>query len=333
MPKEPAIKLGEAVQGRLLKSWSGFVKKTKKNKSESEINQRRHPVNQSVLYKLKGIGQLEKVLNCSKSSLDKLSEDSNYYYHEPKKNNGKKRSCWVPKLRLRKVHEKLTYLLNKITIPSYLHSGTKKRSYKSNALEHANHHQVLKLDLEKYFPSCSKKSVFWFFYNELKMAKDIAGLLAGICTHNNCIPTGSPLSMILSYFTSKRMFDKLNALCERKEIIMTVYVDDITFSGKAINGNFKNEIINFIKKSGFKVKNKKTRLYDACQPKLITGVIIKGAKPFLRNKQHKKIYELRKKLSQETSEINKGKIKMQLNGHLSAASQIDKTFAGFISKN
>ena len=282
-----------------------------------------YDISQCALYKIKGLGQLEKILGLKQDTLQALSSDSNYLIREVNQPNNKTRKIQEPKINLKNLHARITRLLSDIKIPDYLHSGITGRSYITNAKCHVGNHPVLKLDIAKFYPSVSKKSVFHFFKNELMINAGLAGLLAELCTYDNYVPTGSPVSMLLAFLASNKMFNCLNEFAISHDIVMTVYVDDITFSGKNLNQDFKNSVIKIITASGFKVKASKTRLFKINSVKTVTGCILKDNTIFPRNTQHHKAYMIKKTIHAETDKISINRLKNKLTGHLSVIKQIE----------
>lgn len=92
--------------------------------------------------------------------------------------------------------------------------------------------------------------------------------------------------MPLAYFANKKMFDEIEsaAECAAK---MTIYVDDLTFSGAMLQKSFIGKIEAIAKKHGHKIHPSNTRFYSADEVKLITGAAIKGNKIAPRNKHLK----------------------------------------------
>ena len=298
------------------------MKKNQKIKPKIKRKNKAYEIDQCALYKLKGHGQLEKLLNKTELQLTKLTSDSNYRVELKNFKNKKSRIIQTPKSALFYVQTRVASLLARIITPDYLHSGVKKRSHVTNARNHIGKHSVLTLDITNYYESTTKNSVYWFFHHKLKMTSDIAGLLSEICTYNEYIPTGSPLSGILAYWASNKMFDRLNTFAERKNIRMTVFVDDITFSGTGIDKAFKNDVIKIIEGCGYKIKSSKTRLFKPTAPKTVTGVILKNNSMYVKNKQLHNINMLRKAIEKESSIETKLLVKKQI-GHLFSAGQIN----------
>ncbi|MBF4355323.1 RNA-directed DNA polymerase, partial [Vibrio anguillarum] len=91
---------------------------------------------------------------------------------------------------------------------------------------------------------------------------DIADILADICTCHNHIPTGSRISMPLAYWANCRMFEELESISGKHNVTMTVYVDDLTFSGEKVNRQLKSLVKKIISKHGHTMHPKKTKLYQ-----------------------------------------------------------------------
>lgn len=286
----------------------------KKNKKPCEIDQ-------CPLYKIRGHNQLEKIIGIEISKINEARSDKNYRVWIQEKPGKKAREIQEPNFLLHHIHKKIANHLLRVKVPDYLYSGIKSRSHIKNAIRHIGNHPILTLDISEFYKSVTKKSVYWFFREKLKMANDIAGLLAEICTYQGHIPTGSCLSMPLAYFTSSDMFNKLHKISCNKEITMTVYVDDITFSGNNVDKKFKKLIKNEIHASKFSVKSSKTKLFKKYSPKIITGVVIKEKSISVRNKQHEIITELRGNSDQK-----------KLISHLYAAGQIEPNFKRIAQK-
>ena len=92
--------------------------------------------------------------------------------------------------------------------------------------------------------------------------------------------------MPLAFWANIRMFNELENLSIKHDVSMTVYVDDLTFSGDNTNKLFRSCVNRIISKHGHTMHPTKTKLYKAEQPKLITGVVVKGNELKVRNEQH-----------------------------------------------
>lgn len=210
----------------------------------------------------------------------------------------------APEEDIKILQTRIKVLLSYIHVPDNIFSGVKKKSYYDNAAIHEGKPYIYKIDFTAFFPSISRDVVFRFFKEELQTSSDVASILTNLTTidltlcnikkpenveqfflkknlkTSNHLISGSPSSQILSYLVNHAMFNELQTLCDKYQVVMTVYVDDITFSSKhRIPYWFRNSVSQIIKKKHFMLSKKKVKMYSKNYPKLITGVVIgpKGA--------------------------------------------------------
>ena len=70
------------------------------------------------------------------------------------------------------------------------------------------------------------------------------------------------------------MFDEIYKVAKSRSITMTVYVDNISFTGKAVNEKFLEKIIQIIEKYQHKIKKEKIKFFPENGVKFVTGVAI-----------------------------------------------------------
>ncbi len=239
---------------------------------KSKKGRPRYSISQSPFYRLKSIHTLAKLLDVN---VDRLSPNdplfSMYREGEIVKTNGKIRPTETPVGALRIVHERILKLFKRIDIPDFVHS-VKGKSYITNAAQHIGNAQTYCLDIEQFFRSTRRHHVFDFFRNYMRCASDVAGILASLCTVENYLPTGSPISTLLSYFIHKETFDTLNNIAGEQNITMTLYVDDLTFSSRSVPYGFRKRVQNIIRGRGLRYH--KQRKFFQGSPREITGVIV-----------------------------------------------------------
>lgn len=249
------------------------------------------------LFNIKSKKHLAFVLKEERSLLKAISKSPHEFYRfAPKtiEKNGKKktRNIEEPNFILKPIHRKIHLLLSEIPTPDYLFSK-KKSSCVLNAKAHAScHGSTLNIDLENFFPSTSRIRVQQFFGYFLQYPRDVADFMADICTVNNHIPTGSPLSLMLAFWSNKPMFDELNRLAASRKIKMTIYVDDISFTGVAVNDKFKNKVSEIVTKYNHSINVDKIRFFGE-KLRFINGIAISenGLRP--SNKLSKEIRSLK----------------------------------------
>lgn len=221
----------------------------------------------------------------------------------------KPRLVEAPSHEIKKIQRIIKFQLNQITVPDYVFSGVKGKSYYGNAFMHMGNKYVYKIDLTSFFPCIPREFVYIFFITELNTSPDIANILTNLTTIDlvqcdikdiqgvesffmlknlkisNHLATGAPTSQILSYLVNKSMFDELYELSIKNNVIMTVYVDDVTFSStNKISYDFKNIVTRIITKYHYMISKSKVKSYSKQYPKLVTGVVLdKNGNPVPRN--------------------------------------------------
>lgn len=254
-----------------------------------------------------------------------------------------------PRAELKIVQKRIKNLLGRITVPENVFSGIKGRSYADNATFHIgpNPRYLFKIDLTAFFPSISREVVYNFFLSDLKCSPDIANVLTNFTTIDlskatirfpqpvydfllgknvtclNHLISGAPTSQILSYFVNHKMFDEMQFLSDKHSTIMTIYVDDVTFSSEQkITREFKEKIFHIIEKHNYQVSKGKVKSYTKKYPKLVTGVIIDAnGKLAVKNSLQNKIIIEHDYLRDHPDDL---KSRQRLRGLVTAARQVKK---------
>lgn len=264
-------------------------------------------------------------------------------------NKEKPRLIEPPREDLKNIQTKIKNMLGKIIVPNNIFSGIKGRSYIDNAIMHTGNKRryLFKIDMTAFFPSISREIVYQFFLNDLECSPDVANILTNFTTIDidksnvndidsinhflisknvscrNHLISGAPTSQILSYLVNHNMFDEMQSISNKNNVIMTVYVDDITFSSQyRISKKFKDDIISIVKKYNYQISKKKVKLYTKLYPKLVTGVIIdSNGKPAIKNSMRKRIIT---EFDYYKDNPKDEKCRDRLRGLLIAARQVDK---------
>lgn len=296
----------------------------KREKPKLKINtqNKSYSIHDSALYKVTSKKKLSRILLTSVDRLKYLTGDENYNVFTDS-TSGKPREIETPYPELDKVQTRIASLLCRIKQPDYLHSGIKGHSHVSNAKAHIGNHKVLTTDIKSFFPCTTKKMVFSFFHKVMKCPPDVADILSGLCTYSGYIPTGSRISMPLAFWANEPMFNTLHKISIKNSIKMTVFVDDITFSGNKINRGFVKQVQNIISNFGHAMHPDKTRLYNSSEIKIITGVAVSDTNIHITNKQHMNINQdmLQWLVTKDVFQIKK--LNERLLGRISSQSQID----------
>lgn len=288
--------------------------------SKSKLSSQ-YPLEKSPLYNLQSKKRLAKILNLKLDELIALTLlDSPYSgYEKINKESGKKRYIEEPDKPLKRVQVRIDSLLSRIEVPDYLHSPAKNKSFMTNAKVHQESKTMMKIDIKSYFPSTTSKRVYYYFHTILKCSPDVSGILARLTTHNQYLPTGSPSSPRLAYFSYVEMWDKIYHLVRKSNYLMTVYIDDLCVSGETISRKLFWQVKKIIYSFGLKYHKEK---FYPIQPFKVTGVIFHKNKLAVPNKHHHKIKNLKLEMNKESEEQRRQKIARQLQGCVAYANFI-----------
>ena len=98
----------------------------------------------NFLFKIGSKTKLCKYLGISKNDLNLLRQDDNYsIYEEPKHSGIGFRTIEAPNNKLKIVQKKINKALQKMSVPAYLCSGIKGKSFIDNALAHVQNRYFL----------------------------------------------------------------------------------------------------------------------------------------------------------------------------------------------
>lgn len=238
-----------------------------------------YPIERSPLYGITSIHNLADVLQIRVGRLRNLDYLTAQFKEGVTARNGKERKTETPVRSMRRVHNRVQGILSRIQTPEYLHSGKRKRSYLTNANSHEGQAQTFQVDIAKFYPSCTWHQVYLCFAKRFGCASDVAGIMATLLTYNDHIPTGSPNSSLLAYFVQKEMFDALDRLADQRSLRMSVLQDDVTFSGKKIDENFRARVRQTIRQHELTPKRSKQRYSHGGMKPEITGVVMTPTGP------------------------------------------------------
>jgi len=278
-----------------------------------------YPRNQSIFYKITSPQMLADRLRVTLDELNELCAASDNYKRWPDKKTG--RPIQEPKPELDKIHKRVAALLAKMETPDYLHSAIKGKSYITNASGHSVGTGCVKIDVRKFYPSVRSQAVHHFFLDRMLCTGDVAGILTKLLTVDGHLPTGSSSSPILSYFAYEDMFEALAALAKANGCIMTVYVDDVVFTGTGATRGLLYAARKVF--ASYRLYGHKTKLFRPGQPRIITGVAVTKEGMKLPNKRQRGIADDLATFDSLPNGREKLVVARRLTGRLFEASQID----------
>lgn len=266
---------------------------------------RSYPLTSSPLYRMPSKRKLASLLNVSMSDLQRLSGHEHLYTHFPvKKKDGTSRIVDNPREQLKRVQRRLSALLARIAAPDVLFCPVKGRSYVDNAAHHRGGRVVHSLDIKKYFPSTTRRRVYWFFSSVLGCPPDVATILARIACCDEHLATGSPLIPILAYYAHVDVWEKVAQLAATHECNLSIYIDDVTLSGFHVPSTLIWDIKQVIHASGLRYHKEKRAVDRPCE---VTGVVLRAGQLCVPNRQHRKLRHAKRQKDKNPDSKNLGK--------------------------
>jgi hypothetical protein len=272
----------------------------------SEMN--RHPIDQSQLYAIQSRAKLAGLFGLTRATLDDVLAMERPYSTRPfeENRNGriKVRIIHEPRGALRPIHVVVRKTLSRIEPPDFLFRPVKRRSYVTNAAQHAGAKEIRKLDIHTYFPSTPRQRVKWFFHRIMRCSPDVAAILAQLLTVDEHLATGSTASPILSFFAFYDMWLAIDRIATDAGCLLTVYMDDIAVSGDEVPDRVMWEIKKQIHRCGLKYHKERRYMRGVGE---VTGSLIKEGQLLVPNRQLRKAYDTRMALglAAEAEEIKR----------------------------
>lgn len=278
----------------------------------------KYAIEASPLWKIAGPDKLAALLKMSIEEVRSVSKAPTYNcFDEASQKPGKEpRHIQEPTELTLHLHYKFVKLLDRIVRPGFLHSATKKRSHVTNAEAHLGTDPVVCTDIQKFYENTTRAHVKAFLRFDLGWPIDLAGMMADALTVDGHLPTGSGVSPLLSYFTHRKLFAEIERICLAKGCTVTLFVDDITVSGKHATMALLRSIKQVLLRAGLIAH--KDRSAPAGSAVVITGAVRENTKLRLRNKHRKSIVDLLKQL--EAGDLT---IRESLGSKIAAAKCVD----------
>lgn len=245
----------------------------------------------SPLFRLQSRKRLALLLGTTESAINRLLRDEpQYKERDIAKPDGGLRRIEDPARQLKQVQSRLAHLLGNVVPPDYLFCPVKGRSPFDNAVRHYGQRVVITIDIRSFFPSVKESRVVWFFTKFMGCSPDVAYLLTKLVTYRGHLPTGSPTSPIIGHFAYRDLWDELNRKATLLGIKMSMWIDDITFSGAAVPETFLWEVKQALARNKLRYHKERRSI---SQPARITGVILRPDSSIaLPHKHHRKVHVL-----------------------------------------
>lgn len=183
------------------------------------------------------------------------------------------------------------------------HGFRRHRSIITNARQHRNKRFVFNVGLEDFFGNINFGRVRGFFManKSFQLSPKVATIIAQIACFENSLPQGSPCSPVISNLIGHILDIHLVRLASRLGCTYTRYADDITFSTN--KPNFPSELAGrvetsphcwepgkelslLVKKCGFSLNAKKTRMQYRDTRQEVTGLVVNSKINVKREYRH-----------------------------------------------
>jgi hypothetical protein len=210
----------------------------------------------------------------------------------------KDRVCFDPSPEARKINDKIAANLRQTFYNKlYSKSGGFNVSVVNNLLDHRKRGLQSKryyfprhfycVDIKNAFVSVSfEKFIETEIYQKwveslYSFEKEMPEQLKEYCflPDKSGLIVGAPASPIMFYFYCKELIDEdLYKLLESTGIKYTRYADDLVFSSNVkFSNSFRSSILNIIRKAGFEINHKKTKVFDLAKgPICINGIMVEN---------------------------------------------------------
>lgn len=192
------------------------------------------------------------------------------------KRGGGYREIVVPTTRHMKILHSLSDILKRgYTAPSHVVGYIDGVSAVDGARVHVGRRYVFCTDLSDFFGSITHERLYY----SLRMSgydSEDSFLVADLCCLGGVLPVGSPCSPVLSNIVCSGFDGWLASVARRYSANVTRYADDITFScdDNIFTDDFVEELRLGVERAGFRLNEKKTRLYDDSKSKRVTGIVV-----------------------------------------------------------
>lgn len=206
-----------------------------------------------------------------------MSKNPEHFYRVYKitKRSGGRRQIEAPR-RFIKLIQRWIYLniLNTKQLPDNITGFVRGKNIFTNAEPHKTNKNLMVIDIKDFFPSVSSKVVFNIF-KDFGFPTKVNRLLTGLCTYDSRLPQGAPTSPSLANLAFHSVDLKLIDLSKGWECSYTRYSDDIAFSGNTpFLSEDKKEVRSILKKAGFKINLRKSRIIGSGGRQILTGLVV-----------------------------------------------------------
>lgn len=240
----------------------------------------------NAFLKINTVAQLADFLETHEYALNFLIARPPYKTFTIPKPNGERRLIEEPHSVLKIILQKLNdafqcvYYLNRSKAAygfqwAVPHEKTP-RNIVSNAAQHLKKTWLLNADFQDFFHQVSGERLFTLFTAEpFSFSERVASTLVSLCSYNNRLPMGSPISPVLSNWATRDLDTDLLDFATKKHLVYTRFVDDLSFSSNTVlTYDTCQQIFGISAAHGFTFNPDKIKLYKPTDEKIVTGIVV-----------------------------------------------------------
>lgn len=223
--------------------------------------------------------QLEFTLHTSRDDLRSIAKLAGKLYNPydlHKKGTDKWRHIDNPKNELKKIQRIINKTIlkkNIFLLPERMTGGITGKSIIDNAKNHVNKEYILIIDIKDCFPSTDNLKILYIWRTYFGCGNTTARILTQLTTFQTRLPQGAPTSSLLCNFALLPIFRKIDHYASLNNLSFSIFVDDITISGRKndVIGSIK-PIIKILKEYNYAVKKKKIKIFSSGYSQRTTGI-------------------------------------------------------------
>ncbi len=248
------------------------------------------------------VSALGRALQVAPSELIALAQRADKLYRVARvieKDDGSKRVTYEALGPLKSLQKRiLGKILREVDFPVYLMGGIAhrgaERGYIPNAHRHAGAAILIREDITNFFPSVTAEQIRRVFLHVFKFPRDVATLLARLCTRRGFLPQGAAPSTYLANLVLYGAEPDVQTKFAAAGVAYTRFIDDITVSSaeplpKDIVSDVVGTIRALVEREGFKVNRRKQAILGRGAHRTVHNLNVNGQRATLPQPERKKI--------------------------------------------
>lgn len=161
------------------------------------------------------------------------------------------------------------------SLPLGMTGGIAGRSTADNAAPHLGQPLVGVLDIKDCFPHTRYTAIYSVWRERYGFEQHLATILTKLTTRHGHLPQGAPTSSALCNLALLPLYESIDVYAKLVELNFTLFVDDITISGKPARvRDAVGPIVKRIVEHGYAVRSQKVDLMGGHQRQSVTGWVV-----------------------------------------------------------